>query len=393
MKVCIITPFCLSNSHGTGVQLLRLFADENYTHLYWSSASGFSEDERSLLLEEQFTWWKFSRGKGRIEQWMGLLGLSSVWRHNQLINEAHKDQLSRQYRCDVAYVVVIDETSARKAVSLLEHLGCPYVVHLMDLMHPRGLDPKTMPGFGRLFARASGVFALSENIRQEVLKFPSPPTHIFPIVRSIGQVAQRPPRPGHPLRIVMVGSLYYRAGLECLAQAWDELVRRYPQIELVYAGPQSQIDNHLPARLKKVLDYRGYLHHEEVENILLDCHLAYLPGPCLPVEKDKYSKYSIPSRLTDYLMAGLPTVAFPAPASAAEKFLAPVMPVAVQRAMTPAALVESVAHFVSTEHWREASAAAHAFAVAQCSVEGARRALVDQLHQAAQVLKSPGLPG
>ncbi|AGY56432.1 glycosyltransferase [Gloeobacter kilaueensis] len=388
MKVCIVTPFCLSNSHGTGVQLLRLFADDDYSHLYWSSASGFSECDNSLLLEEQFNWWKFSRGKGRLEQLMGLMGLSSVWRHNELISDSYRNLLAEQYRPDLAYVVVIDETSAQKAVSLLEVLGCPYIVHIMDLMHPGGLQPQ-MSGFRRLFAGASGVFALSENIRQEVLKFPAPACRVFPIVRSIGRAVQLPPGPDAPLRIVMVGSLYYQAGLQCLAQAWDSLIERYPRLELVYAGPQSQIHNYLPARLKKILDYRGYLRNEEVEAILLDCHLAYLPGPCLPTHKDKYSKYSIPSRLTDYLMAGLPIVAYLASGSATEQFLTPLMPLAVRRTMTPGALAQAVQEFVERpERWQAASRAAHTFACEQCSVEGVRETLMNELQRAAGIADS-----
>ncbi|BAC92248.1 glr4307 [Gloeobacter violaceus PCC 7421] len=390
MKICIVTPFALSNSHGTGVQLLRLFAFEDYTHLYWSSASGFSETDKSLLLEEQFDWWPLSRGKGRLEQVMGLLGMSSVWRHNELISAKYRRLLERDYRCDVAHVVAIDETSARKAVSLLGVLGCPYVVHIMDLMHPRGLDPAAMTGFGRLFAGASRVLALSENIRREVRKFPSPPCEIFPIVRSLGRAVQSPPQSGGPLRIAMVGSLYYTEGLKCLAAAWDELSRRYPRLELVYAGPEAQIRNYLPARLKEVLVYRGYVPNEKVESILLECHLAYLPGPCWPAEKDKYSKYSIPSRLTDYLMAGLPIVAYLADGSATEQFLNPLMPEAVRRAMHPAALIEAVTHYADQPAvWRAASGTAHAFAAGQCTVEGVHAVLADRLQQAAG-LPRPG---
>lgn len=384
MNVCIITPYSLSNTHGTGVQILRLVQQINveYFHLYWSSASGLSETTTSLLLEEDFWWWKWSRGRYKLGEVMSWLGLS-VWKNNQLIDEKYLSLLwEKRKDFDVAYVVVLDEKAARRAVFLLRNLGCPYVVHIMDLDHLSGLNPAIMPGFTTLFAGASSVLTISEAIQEQVQKFEPVPTQVFPIVCPETPLQAAAPQPGQPLRLVMVGSLWYRQGLRCLAEAWEELTRQVPELELVYVGPEHQL-NYLPQVLRKVVNYAGYMPNQEVEKILVTCHLAYLPGPCLPIEQEHYSRYSIPSRITDYLMIGLPVVTFLATGSATETFLKPLVPGGVRIANTSSAIIKAITSLgQDTKTWQQASDLVRDFAHDNLTIEHGGKLLQNALEEA-----------
>ena len=149
MRVCIISGLGMVKSHGTGAQLLRLFDASNtpFFHFYFTSWHyGKSVCDNSFALEEpaKWPWYRGRRFMARLERFLKI----SWWDGNNAVRAVKLQAFlkSHDLKADVAYVIVASEDEAQRAVSLLQHLQCPYVVHLMDLVHQQGLIPEAMPG-------------------------------------------------------------------------------------------------------------------------------------------------------------------------------------------------------------------------------------------------------
>jgi hypothetical protein len=126
----------------------------------------------------------------------------------------------------------------------------------------------------------------------------------------------------------------------------------------------------------------GYLRDDlDFQRVLLDCHLAFLPGPS---EDDHFARYSIPSRTADFLTAGLPMLACVARQSATGQFLAPLVPNAVRLARSPEELVAGMRAFLHDEaDWQSASDLARDFAARRLSMDAVRSVVLNELAGAA----------
>src|SRR5438105_2147206 len=158
------------------MQLLRTFDNgpmEYFSLFLHSWHEGASEPPRAHLLEDRWLderWPNGMRGKHFANRLM--FHADQCWWHDGEINRKRFAQLVADYdlHCDVAYVNVAKEESALKMCSILRNLGCPYVVHFMDLYHDC-LDPATMPGMCELIRGASKVIALTDALSDEAAKF------------------------------------------------------------------------------------------------------------------------------------------------------------------------------------------------------------------------------
>jgi hypothetical protein len=274
-------------------------------------------------------------------------------------------------------VIAAHEEHALKMSSLLRVLGCPYVVHIMDIYHHEGLDPARMPGFRDLLGGATARLAISDAIADEIARFGGPPAQVIPIGQEVSKQVAAPPVPGQPLRLVMVGKPYAE-GMAVFRAAWDELLRRFPDVEICYAGQHVlEFPEHIRARLKT----SAYLARADYEALLARCHVAFLSGP---LDLDRFGKFSIASRIADYLMAGLPVVGCVGDGTAMQRFLQPIVPRAVRFARTPDELLDGLAAFRDPARWRDAHEVGRAFAVAHLDIRQVRRLVRDTLTAAAR---------
>lgn len=373
MKLCIISGAGLCKTHGTGAQLLRIFASGNtpFFHFYHSSGFGKSQYDRSFLLEDP-RYWKPRRGKRLLTKIQQFLHLS-WWQGNQVRKRLFRSLInSNQLKCDVAYVVVVDEREAQRGASLLEHLDCPYIVNIMDLLHPDGLVPNAMPGFKKLLENATSIVTLNPEIKAEVEKFKVKEVEVIPFCQEITSFATQPPSE-RGIRIVITGFVH-QGSANFIADAWSKLTQRFPGIELVYLGPSF---DRLPDSFKKIARYGGYVSDEEYQYTLATSHLAYLPGP---IEMDCFGRFSIPSRLSDFFMAGLPVLANIAVGSATENFLKPLVPDCVHFTRTKKELLNAIESLTgSDEKWLNASQTARTFARSHLSEDIIRSRILEKL--------------
>jgi glycosyltransferase involved in cell wall biosynthesis len=283
----------------------------------------------------------------------------------------------KNLHCDVAYVVVAGEEGAARALSILGVLGKPYVVHVMDIYDDAGLSAQRTPAFGRLLEGASSIVALSEPIADEVRKFSVRPIEVIPPTHDRTELTASE-RAGKPLRIVMIGKPY-PSGTQLLADAWKEIRSRHPGVTVSYAGQHASV---LPKELRSDLRDYGLLTVDgDIERMLAENHIAYLPGPS---DNDYFTRFSIPSRVSDFLMSGLPIVANIGAGSASEKFLEPLIPRSVEVVNSPREVVNAIDRFANNaEDWKTASTAGRQFAIQRLAIDAIRDRVMHHLEHAA----------
>ncbi len=357
----------MSGRHGTGVQLLRLFDSPgiSYNHLYFGRRyAGLSEVRRSYLLEN--FWPARLRGRRTWEKVLGAIGLG--WWRNDIVRERKFRSLMRakSIHCDLFYAVVSCEEHAKRALSLARLLAQPYIVHVMDIFHVEGIAPDSMPAFRELIAGASHVVVISEAIGEEVRRIRSQNVTCIPMGMPRAVMADAAPGRDGGIRVVLMGRPY--EGLELLAQSIPEIMRRWPNLRFVYFG---QHGHHLPAALLPVTDLVGYRSDSaEVERKLAANHLAFL---CGPRGMDCFGRFSIPSRLGDFLMAGLPVLAATGEQTAARRFLSSVGESCIANVASTEDIVSGIGRFTeSQDAWQAASDAARAYAEKHLHIEVVR---------------------
>ncbi len=119
-----------------------------------------------------------------------------------------------------------------------------------------------------------------------------------------------------------------------------------------------------------------YLSRPDYEALLARCHVAFLSGP---LELDRFGKFSIPSRIADYLGVGLPVLACVGEGTAMQRFLQPLVPDAVRYTRTPEALLAALADFREPAAWDRAHQVGRAFAVANLDIRRVRSLVRDTL--------------
>jgi glycosyltransferase involved in cell wall biosynthesis len=296
-------------SNGTSVQLSRLLArhEEEIVHLMWDIEEGGALSvPRRVVVDDADSWqWPFRRGRGVYAKFRRLLQVGWWGGHNLNAAKLRKHLSSLPFRPGWAYIVCMREWDARRAFALLQALGRPsFVLHIMDIFHHE-LSPSDTPLFIELARGAQHVFCISKQIETEVRRWGARQTSTIPCVTDFA-ADERTFLEG-PFRIVLTGSIWvdqysYNPVLEILAGAWPEVVRRFPKVELHYAG---SVVSRLPAVLRRVVQNHGLLPPSACEKLLKQCHIAVLPVSH-PI--DSVGRYSVPSRLADYLACGLPII-------------------------------------------------------------------------------------
>jgi glycosyltransferase involved in cell wall biosynthesis len=269
------------------------------------------------------------------------------------------------------------ESDASRACALWEGVGKPpFVLHVMDVFHDR-LSEEETPKFRRLIQEARHVLCVSSNIAAEMRSNGAKSVSLLPPCSAFSVDGRQPF--GSPLRIVISGTLWnaaYADAFKLLVDSWPAIKRQFPAVELHYCGAsRKQLPRDL---LGEILDH-GLLSHEAYEDLLRRCHLAYLP---VSHPSHTVGRFSIPSRLADYLACGLPIVASTDPGSGIFSFLSSLPRGCAANVADTKALLQAVIAFAGDSvRWAEASAKAASYARQQLGVENVRAELFRQLER------------
>ena len=136
------------------------------------------------------------------------------------------------------------------------------------------------------------------------------------------RVATASSRERGPLKVVMHGNVgSYTEGLDDLDRAIALLERKGLKVEVSFLG-SPRILRRANTTIKKRVNVRGFLPtQQDLDRELSRAHVAFLPGPKKDPKDDLRSRYSIPSRILDYMAVGLPIVGTVHKASATAGFV------------------------------------------------------------------------
>ena len=312
-----ITRFSLSPRTSPGVQTSRLLrAHPDWLHFHWSSGTLKELDSRSVMLENRligrYSFLQSPRSV-RLEERLGI----GSWTGYQLRSKV-ADRLVAKYRHRVSsvYLAPLSEGDARRCLNLAHLIGAPFVLHLWDV-----LEGDVQQGALReLIERAETVFCVSKPLLHDVAAMREDAALL--LFSRDASLFQATPWQQGPFKVVVHGNISsYADGLDVLHEAIALLEKQGLPVEVYFPG-SPKILRQSRTTLKSRIKLRGFFATQEaLDRELSKAHVAFLPGPRQDPRDDLRSRYSIPSRIMDYLATGLPIVGTIHSASATGTFL------------------------------------------------------------------------
>ena len=314
-----VTRYSLSSKTAIGVQTKHyLEAFQDWLHLYWREFdSGIGRDKRSIRIEG-FVVARWPFWVDKIQKIPGLRRFGAARWSDQGLKQGPDQNLVARFRdrTSALYFAPVDAVDAARMRHMAELLGKPFVLHLWDSLGTPLLESESHVW---LIRHAHQVYVLSKPLLHEAREVRSDIGELL-FVRE--KTASRATAPGAgPLRVALIGFLpAYRTGLHLLHEAILQMRGAGVTIELHYVGARRALDR-LQEDITKEMHHTGYLpSHEARDAALASCHVAFLPGPLESPAEDFRSRYSIPSRVLDFMAVGLPVVGAVHPDSATALF-------------------------------------------------------------------------
>ena len=345
-----INRFSLSPRTAIGVQTLRLMEPhQDSLHFHWWSSSLKQMDPRSVLFENTLlSRYSFLHNPSllRVCERLGI----SLWNGNDL-RAPMVERLRKEYRERVssAYIAPLSEPDAQRCLELANLVGAPFVLHLWDVLQ----GDVSSGALRQLVERAESVFCVSQPLLDDVSLIRSD-AELLCFSRDEALVTAKPRQRG-PLKIVMHGNVRsYAEGLDDLDKAIPLLERKGLKVEVSFLG-SPKILRQTKTTLKGV-SVGGFcptLQDLDVE--LSRAHVAFLPGPRLDPKIDLRSRYSIPSRILDYMALELPIVGCVHKSSATGGFLQELGLEASTTCSGPDEIADWLTRIARPLHWAEQS--------------------------------------
>lgn len=312
-----INRFSLSPRTAVGVQTLRLLgAHQDWLHFHWWSSSLKQLDRRSVLFENAVLSRYSFLHNPKLLRLCERLRISS-WSGSDL-RPSQAKRVTARYRDRVssAYLAPLSESDATRCLELANLVGAPFVLHLWDVLN----GDLSRGALRELVERADRVFCVSQPLLDDVALIRSD-AELLSFSRD-GSQSKATPRKQGPLKVVMHGNISsYAEGLDDLDRAITLLEPEALRVEVSFLG-SPKILRQADTTIKRRVKVHGFFAtQQEVDRELSRAHVAFLPGPKPDPRNDLRSRYSIPSRILDYMAVDLPIVGTVHEASATGGFL------------------------------------------------------------------------
>jgi hypothetical protein len=328
LRSFIFSPRAVAFNHGTGAQIIYLLdAYKNLKAINY----GFYEKsvtDRAVYLESRWhrVWPWALRGRGFLARINDYLPFA-IWRRHRLTN--HGKKLLRKEIASLgglAHVIAIvhDNTCALRINSVIDFLRLPYTIVLYDLMHLETPSPNTFPALAECLHNADCVYAISQPLRDAAIALGAskvePISFYRPKGSNIGRMSARVKKIG-VVRILVVA--------DAKPVAFDELLSAVATLQSESTNLQIQIEfvgnpgtlPMLSESRKVAVTFHGFVPSEQRDNIASGCDVAFLAGSTSPSRDCPLVKYSIPSKIGDFAVFGLPVLARVSDDSAAARFI------------------------------------------------------------------------
>ncbi|MBB3351026.1 colanic acid/amylovoran biosynthesis glycosyltransferase [Rhizobium sp. BK049] len=186
------------------------------------------------------------------------------------------------------------------------------VFHGFDITKYVGKEAKGV--YRTLFDKADLLLPISDLWHRKLIELDAPAEKIrtqrLGIDCSAFVYQERTPQPGMPLRFILVGRMTEKKGHIYAIEAFAELVRRRPdlnvQFDVVGSGPLREDIDALAASLglKEQIVIHGSLPHAEVRKLLGEAHVFVLPS----VTAADGDMEGIPVAIMEAMAMGLPVI-------------------------------------------------------------------------------------
>jgi hypothetical protein len=347
-----ITDPSLSSRTATGVQLKLLLEDiPVWRHLFWNGAEFRSLDPRSTRIESAlFCRLSFFKRDPMppLGQILARAGFSR-WNGNEP-KPGLVRWLRKEFRdgVSVVYVSPCSTREAERTKALLIALEKPFVVHLWDMLDANQTDSEA---FRWLIEKAEHVFCVSESMVQDIAPF-QPRASILRFARKPSLHRATAPA-GGPLRIALIGFCSpYQDGLVVLNEALKIVRQKNREVEVVYIGSKKRLKG-WSRHLDDQVIATGFMESDEKRDLLLSqCHVGFLPGPLASPVTDTRSRYSIPSRVLDFMATGLAITGTIHPDGATSTYMATLGLEDCLGTNSPELLAERLLSFYDPSNWQ-----------------------------------------
>lgn len=303
----LIYHFPLGEMDGTSVVLRRLYgsAPDELRHVYFRDGRFPPPSEYAATLIRGFPAWPHRRGLHFVSvQWRRFM-IPLLLRRSSKLQALRKELKARS--AESVHVIVYDEPTAECARRTLTALSRPrFALHLMDLLHEGELTPDDARHLCWLLENARAVAVATERMARAVAPRTRSPILVWPNMSGFPATSRSQPSADQPWRVLFSGALYSgkAAFLEgVFLPAWKQFRESRPHAELVYMGKD---ERGLPPAVRACTRVLGLLPSEQVAPTLRSAAVGLLP---VLHESSTPWRYSVPARVSDYLAAGLPTLA------------------------------------------------------------------------------------
>lgn len=252
------------------------------------------------------------------------------------------------------YAAPLDLYDARRMQALLQALGLPFVLHLWDLLD---VNQQDAPSMRWLIEHARHIFCISQEIA-EAVSGDRASTSLLRCHRPPSREQAQAPDGSGPMRIVMIGDCgSYASGMSLLNEGVKLAKTRGIEVQLVYIGREKATLGWRD-QLEQPLEISGFLESDDDRDRALAAnHIAFLPGPQAAPESDPRSRFSIPSRVLDFMATGLPILGTVHPDSATAHYIQELGAECFIPTDTAEAFAEALSALASRPVWEQAAAA------------------------------------
>jgi hypothetical protein len=324
----LLSPRSIAFNHGTGAQLSYLL--DTYDHIS-AINYGFYEKgrgDRACFFDSvwhRFWPWKM-RGRGVLASLNDRLPFS-IWRDHQLTDLGRKVLrkkvvgLGNESHC---VAVVHDTVCAKRVNAIMDVLGLPYDLILYDLMHLDTVSKQNFPELSRCISNSESVYAISRPLRDAARLLGAKDIRAISFYRPKSTQPRRTEnrdKESRGLKILVVADAKPHAFKELLTSV-AVLRSESPttDISIHFVGNASSLPL-LVQKDKVDVTFHGFVSAQRRDEIASGCDLAFLAGSTSSAKECPLVKYSIPSKLGDFSVFGLPVLARVSSDSAAAEFI------------------------------------------------------------------------
>jgi hypothetical protein len=271
--------------------------------------------------------------------------------------------------------------ASRLGVPLLTLVWDPPEYLLRQVGFDRWSRKSLLAEFRRSLAASRRVGVVSETMRSDYAAFTEAPILIFRHGLPPGEATPVSRGDDSEWVIGFAGSMYSTCGWRAFLAALDlcdwTIAGRPVRLRLL----TNRIE--LRSRKRAQIDFLGFRSVEEVQTMLANCDLAYLPQPFVSHLRE-LARYSFPTKLSNYLALGLPVLVHSPSYGALSEFFSE-HPVGVHASNTnPEAIVNALENMLGQPALlAEARATARSVAASEFS-DVSFRAAVERLVAGAQ---------